>query len=123
MYATTSSAPSTPAVVSSVDDAMGPVRVMRAYASLDEPAGAEDLQHQLVEGHVRVGAEAGHRARGAELLQFLAVLLVLLLVLAEQLGADGDLARLAGLAVDEREIAVERRIRFLGVDGLDHERL
>src|SRR5215471_7230455 len=70
-----------------------------ARRSLQEPPGSEDSQDQLVEGDAGVRAEEGDGAARAELRQLLAVLLVLALVGFEQRSRDGDLLRLAGLAV------------------------
>src|SRR5689334_3622451 len=91
--------------------------------SSQEPSRPEDLQHELVERDAGVGAEERHRVPGAVRLELLAVALVLALVGLEQRPRDRDLAGVAGLAVDQREVAVELGLGLALVVDLEHERL
>src|SRR6185295_14227840 len=97
--------------------------MLMAALSSEESPRAEDLQHQLIERDRRVGAEERHRVARAVRLELLAVLLVLALVRLEQRARHRDLARITGLAVDQREITVELRIGLALVVDLEHERL
>src|SRR5438128_4239037 len=73
--------------------------------SSKEPSRAEDLEHELIERDRRVGAEECHRVARAVRLELLAIALVLELVGFEQRARHRDLAGIAGLAIDEREVA------------------
>src|SRR5262249_8246990 len=85
--------------------------------------GPEDLEHQLVERDRGMGAEERHRVPRAVGLELLAPALVLALVGLEQRARDRDLAGIAGLAVDERQITVELRIGLALIVDLKDERL
>src|SRR5262249_29100929 len=71
----------------------------------------------------RMRAEERHRVLGAVPLELLAVTLVLDLICLEQRLADRDFLDVTGLAVDEREVAVQVRARLAQVVDLEHERL
>src|SRR5690606_32698686 len=71
----------------------------------------------------RVRAEERQRVLRAVRLELLAVLLVLALVRLEQRLRDRDLTRITGLAIDEREVAVQGRGGLAQVVGLEDERL
>src|SRR4029079_5694371 len=99
----------------------GPARLMKT--SSQEASRAEDLQHELVERDRRVRAKERQRVLRAVRLQLLAVLLVLLLVRLEQRLRDGHLARVTGLAIDEREVTMQVRRGLTHIVDLEHERL
>src|SRR6185312_11356887 len=86
-----------------------------------EPAAPEDAEDQLVEGHVDVGAEVADLPRGAEALGLVEVLLEGRAVALEDLGGDGDLALLAGLAVVDADVSAEIGPGLGRIDDVDHE--
>src|SRR6185436_20116434 len=92
-------------------------------ALAEEAAAPEDAEDQLVEGDVDVGAEVAHLPRGAEALRLFEVVAVGLPVALQDLGGDGDLALLAGLAVVDADVALEIGLGLARVDDVEHERL
>src|SRR5262249_2982012 len=73
---------------------------------LQEPSTSENLQHQLVEGHLGRRSEVGDGARRAERLDLGEILFVLGRECVEHFLRNDDRPGLAGLAINDLEVAL-----------------